>query len=196
MHRLIAKQIAEATDAAGTVDINRLAALVSGVYDEFDRRPPCSLTPPAIEDVNRDLERLVANRSAELRARERDLQAQNVRFDIAINNMTQGLLLFDVAGRLIVCNHSYIAMYALSPGIVKPGISLRDLILHRRETGSFHGDVDEYCNALSRSMLEGRTSHQQTETPDGRTIQIVNKPVTSGGWVATHEDVTARRRAE
>jgi diguanylate cyclase (GGDEF)-like protein len=196
MHRLIAKQIAEATDAAGTVDINRLAALVSGVYDEFDRRHPCSSTPPAIEDVNRDLERLVANRSAELRARERDLQAQNVRFDIAINNMTQGLLLFDAASRLIVCNQSYIAMYALSPEIVKPGIHLRDLILHRKEVGAFHGDVDEYCNALSRSMLEGRTSHHQTDTPDGRTIQIVNKPVTSGGWVATHEDVTARRRAE
>ena len=201
MHRLIAKQIAKATDPAGAVDVDKLAELVGNAYDEFDRDRrrtdrSMSLMIEEVDTVNRNLEQLVANRSAELRARERDLQAQNVRFDIAINNMTQGLLLFDATGRLIVCNHSYIAMYALSPETVKPGISLRDLILHRREIGSFHGDVDEYCNALSRSMLEGRTSHQQTDTPDGRTIQIVNKPVPGGGWVATHEDVTARRRAE
>ena len=201
MHRLIAKQIAKATGAAGAVDIDKLAELVSSAYEELDRDRrrtdrSMSLMIEEVDTVNRNLEQLVANRSAELRARERDLHAQNVRFDVAINNMTQGLLLFDVTGRLIVCNHSYIAMYALSPEIVRPGISLRELILHRREIGSFHGDVDEYCNALSRSMLEGRTSHQQSDTPDGRTIQIVNKPVPGGGWVATHEDVTERRRAE
>ena len=37
MHRLIAKQIAKATDATGAVDITQLAALVGGAYDEFDR---------------------------------------------------------------------------------------------------------------------------------------------------------------
>ncbi len=173
MHRLIAKQIAQATEAAGHVDIDKLAALVGSTYEAFDR-----------------------DRSAELMVRERDLQAQNDRFDIAINNMTQGLLLFDAESRLIVCNRSYIAMYGLSPEIVKSGIALRDIIAHRRESGAFNGDVDEYCAALSRSLLQGRTSHHQTETPDGRTIMIVNKPVAGGGWVATHEDVTERRRAE
>jgi diguanylate cyclase (GGDEF)-like protein len=155
-----------------------------------------SLMIEEIDAVNRNLERLVARRSAELQARERDLQAQNVRFDVAINNMTQGLLLFDAAERLIVCNRSYITMYGLSPEMVKPGISLRDLVSYRKEIGSFDGDVDEYSGALTRSMLEGRTSHRQTETPDGRTILIVNKPVAGGGWLSTHEDITGRRRAE
>jgi diguanylate cyclase (GGDEF)-like protein len=201
VHRLIAKQIAKATDAAGAVDIDKLATLIGSAYDEFDRDRrrtdrSMSLMIEEIDAVNRNLERLVAKRSAELQARERDLQAQNVRFDIAINNMTQGLLLFDSAERLIVCNQSYMAMYGLSPETAKPGISLRDLIGYRQQVGSFNGDVDEYCSALSRRMLEGKTSQHQTETPDGRTILIVNKPVTGGGWVATHEDITERRRAE
>ena len=34
------------------------------------------------------------------------------------------------------------------------------------------------------------------ETPDGRSIQIVNQPLADGGWVTTHEDITERRRAE
>ena len=201
MHRLIAKQIAKATDAAGTLDVDKLAVLIGTAYDEFDRDRrrtdrSMSLMIEEIDAINRNLEQLVAKRSSELQARERDLQAQNVRFDIAINNMTQGLLLFDSSERLIVCNRSYIAMYGLSPDIVKPGIGLRDLVAHRKQIGSFDGAVDEYCTALSRTMLAGKTSHHLTETPDGRTILIVNKPVASGGWVATHEDITERRRAE
>jgi diguanylate cyclase (GGDEF)-like protein len=201
VHRLIAKQIAKATDPAGAVDIDKLVELVGSAYDEFDRDRrrtdrSMSLMIEEIDAVNRNLERLVAKRSAELQARERDLQAQNVRFDIAINNMTQGLLLFDSTGRLIVCNHSYIVMYGLSPDIARPGIKLRDLVDHRKQIGSFNGDVDEYCSALFRGILEGNTSHHQTETPDGRAILIVNKPVAGGGWVATHEDITERRRAE
>jgi diguanylate cyclase (GGDEF)-like protein/PAS domain S-box-containing protein len=201
VHRLIAKQIAKATDAAGAVDVDKLVELIGSAYDEFDRDRrrtdrSMSLMIEEVDAVNHNLERLVAKRSAELQARERDLQAQNVRFDIAINNMTQGLLLFDSESRLIVCNQSYIAMYGLSPDIVRPGITLRDLVGHRRQIGSFDGDVDEYCSNLFRGLREGTTSHHQTKTPDGRTILIVNKPVASGGWVATHEDITERRRAE
>src|SRR6202040_3268234 len=32
--------------------------------------------------------------------------------------------------------------------------------------------------------------------PDGRSIQVVNEPLADGGWVATHEDITERTRAE
>ncbi len=201
MHRLIAKQIAKATDAEGNVDIDKLVALVDAAYEEFDRDRrrsdrSMSLMIEEVDAVNRNLEQLVAKRSSELQARERDLQAQNIRFDIAINNMTQGLLLFDASGRLIVCNQRYIAMYGLSADAVTPGISLRDLVVYRKQIGSFNGDLDEYCASLSRSIAAGETSHRLTETPDGRSILIVNKPVAGGGWVATHEDITERRRAE
>ena len=201
MHRLIAKQIAKATDAEGNVDIDKLVALVDAAYEEFDRDRrrsdrSMSLMIEEVDAVNRNLEQLVAKRSSELQARERDLQAQNIRFDIAINNMTQGLLLFDASGRLIVCNQRYIAMYGLSADALTPGISLRDLVAYRKQTGSFNGDLDEYCASLSRSIAAGETSHRLTETPNGRSILIVNKPVAGGGWVATHEDITERRRAE
>jgi len=201
VHRLIAKQIAKATDATGTVDVDHLAKLVGAAYEEFDqdrRRTDrsISLMIDEIDAVNRNLEQLVAKRTAELREREHDLQAQNVRFDVAINNMTQGLLLWDPSGRLIVCNQRYISMYGLSPEIVKPGITLRDLVLYRKEIGSFEGDVDQYCSSVWRNMAMGKVADSITETPDGRSILVVNKPVSGGGWVATHEDITERMRAE
>src|SRR4029079_19694398 len=42
----------------------------------------------------------------------------------------------------------------------------------------------------------GQGTRQLTEAPGGRAIEIVNKPLKSGGWVATIEDITARKRAE
>ncbi len=44
--------------------------------------------------------------------------------DMALNNMTQGVVMFDRAGRLVVCNKRYLEMYGLSPDIVKPGAKL------------------------------------------------------------------------
>ena len=201
MRRLIARQIAKATDATGAVDMTELATLVAGAYEEFDRDRrrtdrSMSLMIEEIDAINCNLERLVAKRTSELRAREADLRAQNLRFDIAINNMVQGLLLYDSLGRLIVCNQRYIEMYGLSPDVVKPGLGFRDLILHRKETGSFKGDVDVFCSSVWRSVAMGKVTHNVVETNDGRSIQIVNKPLLKGGWVTTHEDITERRRAE
>jgi diguanylate cyclase (GGDEF)-like protein len=201
VHRLIAKQIAKATDATGAVDMDQLAMLVGGAYDEFDRDRrrtdrSMSLMIEEIDATNRNLEQLVAKRASELRAREADLHAQNVRFDIAINNMTQGLLLYDSSGRLIVCNRRYMEMYGLSPSVVKPGLSFRDLIAYRKETGSFKGDVDVFCSSVLRNVAMGKVTHNTVETADGRSILIVNKPLADGGWVVTQEDVTERRRAE
>jgi diguanylate cyclase (GGDEF)-like protein len=199
VHRLVAKQIAKATDATGAVDMSKLVALVGGAYDEFDRDRrrtdrSMSLMIEEIDAINRNLEQLVAKRTSELRSREEDLQAQNVRFDTAINNMTQGLLLFDSSQQLVVCNQRYIEMYGLSAGTVKPGCSFREIIAHRKATGSFAGDEDEYCARILQNI--GLRNSMVVETRDGRSIQVVNEPLADGGWVATHEDITERRLAE
>ena len=78
-------------------------------------------------------------------AAQRKLSEKSQHLDTAINNMTQGLLLFDSSGRLVICNQQYIDMFGASPDVVKPGCHLRDLIRHRQERGSFVGDVDAYC---------------------------------------------------
>jgi diguanylate cyclase (GGDEF)-like protein/PAS domain S-box-containing protein len=124
------------------------------------------------------------------------LMIQKQRLDTAINNMTQGLLLFDASERIVVSNRRYIDMYGLSEDVVKPGCSLHALITHRKETGSFAGDVDTYREALLRDISQGKATELVIETTDGRNVRIVNKPLEGGGWVATHEDITERKRAE
>jgi predicted signal transduction protein with EAL and GGDEF domain len=123
------------------------------------------------------------------------LMLKKKRLDTAIDNMTQGLLLFDGSERIIVCNQRYISMFGLSAEVVKPGCRFCDLIQHRKNTGSFAGDVDEYCAAVGADIAKAKITETSAKTVDGRSIQIVNKPLTDGGWVATYEDVTERKRA-
>jgi diguanylate cyclase (GGDEF)-like protein len=127
-------------------------------------------------------------------ASQRRLTLEKQRLDKAINNMTQGLLLFDSSERLVVCNDRYIEMYGLSPRIIRPGATFAEVLEHRQATGSFIGDVQQYIAATLRDI--GRRKVTIIETPDGRSVQIVNEPLADGGWVATHEDITERRRAE
>jgi len=123
-------------------------------------------------------------------------QLEKQRLDTAVNNIPQGLVVYDSQARVTVCNRRYIEMFGLSPDVAKPGCTMQDLILHRKETGSFDGDVGEFCAAIIRNVRLGKVTHQITEAPGGRSILIINQPLEAGGWVATIEDVTERRRSE
>jgi len=137
---------------------------------------------------------IVRKLSQQHRSSQERLRLEKQRLDTAVNNMTQGLLLFDSSQRLVVCNQRYIEMYGLSAEALKPGCVFHDVIAHRKVTGSFAGDIDEYCASVLADI--DRRNVSVIETSDGRSIQIVNEPLADGGWVATHEDITERRHAE
>src|ERR1700722_16644013 len=62
----------------------------------------------------------------------------------ALNNMTQGLCMFDGAARLVLCNERYAEMYQLRSGNARRGTPLRDLLIERAAAGTFTGDPDAY----------------------------------------------------
>ena len=126
----------------------------------------------------------------------RRLAVERRELSVAVNNVPQGLVLYDDSARVTVCNQRYIEMFGLSPDVAKPGCSMHDLISHRKETGSFEGDVGEFCASIIRNVALGKITHQIAEAADGRAILIVNQPLEAGGWVATIEDVTERKRAD
>ena len=115
---------------------------------------------------------------------------------VAINNMSQGLCMFDGNERLVICNQRYMEMYDLSADIVKPGCSLQSLLEYRINNGSFSRDPIAYRRELVGAMAAGNTTSNEVKSKDGRSISVINRPMSDGGWVATHEDITERRDAE
>ena len=69
-----------------------------------------------------------------------ELQRAKATVDAALNNIVQGLMMFDSAARLIVCNQRYLDMYGLSRDIVRPGSTLQKIVEHRAAVGSFGTD--------------------------------------------------------
>jgi methyl-accepting chemotaxis protein len=112
----------------------------------------------------------------------------------ALDNMSQGLCMFDAAGRIMVRNRPYLTMYNLKPEVVRPGCTLRDLIQHRKDTGFFQGDVAQYCGGILENVAKGKPFAWTVEASDGRIVNVVNTPMVGGGWVATHEDVSEQRK--
>src|SRR5262249_14627090 len=124
------------------------------------------------------------------------IEREKERLDTALNNMTQGLVQYDASTRVVTANQRYLDLHFLTADQVKPGLTFRGLIQLRKDTGTFNGDVDEFCSSVMHEVARGRVHHRLLECDDGRAFLIVNKPLPQGGWVATIEDITERRNLE
>jgi diguanylate cyclase (GGDEF)-like protein len=151
------------------------------------------------------LSRLFSSACAAVRARAphmfghaaRELQIQNHRFDVMLNNLTQGVCFFDGAHRLILANRRYAEMYNLPMEAIRPGTTLKEIIDLRFAVGASPDMTrDEYL--ASRDAIKSSREPRDTivELKNGRVISIHRRPMPDGGSVATHEDITERREAE
>jgi diguanylate cyclase (GGDEF)-like protein len=116
--------------------------------------------------------------------------------DTALGNITQGLMQYDSASRIVLFNRRYVEMYGLSLDVIKPGRLFRDVMKHRKQTGSFNGDPVQFCDTVLKNVSEKKLTHTILTTKSGRLYQIVNQPLDDGGWVTTHEDVTQLKQSE
>jgi PAS domain S-box-containing protein len=139
----------------------------------------------------KNFELLVQARAEKVEAEK--VRQQKLQLDAALNNMRQGLLLFDSESRLVLCNQRYLKMYGLSPETTRPGCTLRDLLCQRKAVGTFKGDPDQY---IAKLVDYGKVETKVVQLPDGRMISVTNAPAQNGGWVSTHDDVTEQRRVE
>ena len=115
---------------------------------------------------------------------------------VAINNMTQGLSMFDAAGRLVLCNVRYIEMSQLPREVFYSGMPFREILVKRAKGGTFAGDPDAYVAQCLKRAAQGHSETKTIDLQDGRTIAMVFSPLAGGGWVSTHADVTRQRAAE
>src|SRR5262245_33224369 len=139
------------------------------------RRSVRAVRPVAINAV---LQRAREQRNApEPSERGHSETGQQQLLDTVLNNMSQGVLMFDQDTRLVFCNQRYTEMYGLSPDVVRPGCMLRDLLEHRKAAGTFAGDPDVYIANLLHGVAESRTISTIVEAGDGRVFSIVSKPM-------------------
>ena len=138
----------------------------------------------------------LTEREARLAESRRELENSNIQLDAALNNMSQGVCMFDRDQRLVVFNARYAAMYGLPDGAIRPGSTLAEVLAARAAAGTVNADPVPFAASVKAQVDQGRQSQYTIELPDGRIVTICNQPMANGGWVATHEDVTERLRSE
>jgi diguanylate cyclase (GGDEF)-like protein/PAS domain S-box-containing protein len=125
------------------------------------------------------------------------LEANNQRLRGMLDNLPQGVVLYDAQVRLVTCNERYIEMYGLSRDVIKPGATIHEIVQHRIARGVlFLSDPERYVADIVRSMSTRKPFLTINELQDGRVISVVNRPTPDGGCVVTHLDVTERHKAE
>jgi diguanylate cyclase (GGDEF)-like protein len=136
------------------------------------------------------------DRNEVLQMQELELRMQNERFDAALNNMSHGLCMVDADGRVIVFNARFAELFSLN-SVVQPGVTLKGLVKQIDSSHSAGADALWHICLQQEELIRTRrrASFIQGE-PNGQTFSISHQPMTGGGWIATYEDITERRRAE
>jgi PAS domain S-box-containing protein len=114
----------------------------------------------------------------------------------ALNNMAQGLVMFDSKTKIVMTNIRFRTMYELPPHMIQPETTLKDIVAYRAKKGLFTGNVDDFMVDVLNRIAKGKPSVRDLSLTDGRVIRVSEQPMAGGGWVATHEDFTEQRRAE
>jgi diguanylate cyclase (GGDEF)-like protein len=155
-----------------------------------------SLSPIALAIVIASLASMILGVCLAAAAADRRLARKNFQLDAALHNMGQGLAMFDATEKLVICNSRFIEMYRLSPQRVKPGISFDAVLALRHAAGTLPGDPDAFLRDYIKRVAGGLPTSRTVELPDGRMIAMQTQPMAGGGWVATHEDITQKRKSE
>ena len=125
------------------------------------------------------------------------LRQQKILLDRALENMSQGLCMFDAGGCIVLCNDRYATMMGLSTLSLK-GLSLLNLLIkYRYSVGEDAGDAERVFVRVLADAREGKPITKLIKTSAGRTLRVNDQPIQKGGgWVSTFDDITEWREAQ
>jgi signal transduction histidine kinase/DNA-binding response OmpR family regulator len=134
-------------------------------------------------------ERRIAGNLVELSRRETELRA-------TLENMQQGVAMYDADYRLVTCNQRFRDYIELPDDFLDGRHTFADYIRFLAERGEF-GEINDIEELIAQRLAPLSREHWLERTrPDGTTLEIYRNPIPAGGFIAIYTDVTARRQAE
>ena len=125
------------------------------------------------------------------------LRKQNMLFDAALNNMSQGLLMVDAGNRLIVCNQQFLDLFRITAAEARAGTQVSAIFRAVLANGGLSQDCIKSLMEHQRWIAE---SHRPEDfvCKDGNrmALAVSQRSLVDGGWVATYEDVTEHKLTE
>jgi PAS domain S-box-containing protein len=151
-----------------------------------------------------ELERRVAERTAELRAAkdeaevaEREARAAHERFFAAAEGLADGLAIYDESDHLLYFNQRYPAL--APPGFRRAmaiGRRFQDIVREAiRDGGMYHPDMGHDFVARRLAHRESPSEDQEFRIADGRWMRVRENALPDGGRVLLVHDISEQRAA-
>ncbi len=131
-----------------------------------------------------------------LRAQKDALAAANLNLDGAMTNMSQGLCVFDAENRLTLANPQFYAIMGLDRDEARTGMTHDALLAMMVASGRYDQRDAERVTRYERGVIRRRRPMKRLVTMGECILAVTHAPIPEGGWLATIEDVTERRKAE
>ena len=204
MRRFVVKPLADITAATDCIARGHINLTIPhiGRTDEIGKLAEAVQKFRESADRNVELEQLemgtAQQRDAVMGERDRLNEKYNAKkwqLSAAINSMPQGVVMLDPTGLIIVINDRFREIYGL-PAAIKAGSSLVDVLQFRKRNGLLDGSVAEKHATIMARIAKRQPTSSEIELTDGRIIRVSEQPMAGGGWVATHDDVSAQLKMQ
>ena len=99
---------------------------------------------------------------------ENEIKRQEEQLNAALDNISQGVCMFDASRRLIICNKQYADIYGLTDEQTKPGTPIQTILEHRIASGNAPEDHEAYIRDRLNEVAINQPYQTVNRLRDGR----------------------------
>ena len=161
-----------------------------------DFKPPATVTAPLTP-----MERLTAW-AEQVNQQKSALEVRSRYLEMALNNMSRGLSMYDAKQNLVICNNTYQETYSIPEFLTQPGTpfaTVLEFYVQRDQGPDAEVDIEglnKWIDGHVAKISRGSTFSEIQELSSGRSISITYSPLAGGGWVDVQEDITDKKKAD
>ncbi|PDT09644.1 diguanylate cyclase [Rhizobium sp. J15] len=120
--------------------------------------------------------------------------------DVALENIGQGICMFDRDERLLLCNKRYLEIFRFPEGSVHAGMAYREIVDigygANTEDAAEAAALSEAHYLRNMALIRSGAGSAVHKYASGVSIQQHVNMLANGGWVVTFEDITDRLKSE
>ena len=134
----------------------------------------------------------------ELKDREQAVEQARSVMQSVLDNMSDGVTLFDADYRLKFTNQRLVDFLQLPAEVVEPGLSLLDILRFQAKRGDFGPaeDAEKLARARFEFIAKPGGSYFERRTADGRHLEFRFIPLPNGDVIAVIRDITELKDRE
>lgn len=133
---------------------------------------------------------------SERKAAEAEVEAKSKLFEATLQNMAQGITVYDRDFRLVAFNQRYIDLFGFPPGFIRIGRAREDILRYLAPQSVSQTSSDAYIARRMVAARKGESFQREFTRANGRTVVVGHTAMPDGGFINTFTDITDRKRAE